>query len=272
MNGSSKPRLNLEFHFLNAPKGSRPAWIGSFPPTVAVRLTFCIRYMSSITSQHGTIIVAGVAIDQPRDMRIISLNNESIEQTRRTLYPPAAELIPEYGAAHPIYANYKFRRAQIVQLQNFGAFCDITLTYQAPAGGYTYTQVPPNSFQETAAAEDIRIESHPKWHSTLKEHAEVDEHGRWLSWKETAPGSLQKIPGTYKRGVSQITVTEYSKNRFSSTREIGTLQKPSGFNLAGNNNNYFVFSSARGESGPFFTRQTIYLYSPIPFNEDIYTP
>jgi len=130
-----------------------------------------------------------------------------------------------------------------------GNIGEITETYTEQGGGYVGAGVPETTWSENSSQMEVDIKLHPNY----------DE-----AWEEDKAGVDSYIVGT-----TTVTKSEYFTSKPSSDRSsLGTRRSPGGD--YGSSANWLLIGSNRTKQGEYWVRSNTYLYSELPWDNDIY--
>jgi len=162
---------------------------------------------------------------------------------------------PALFAAWATDATYLLTEA--IQEQLPLGLCKITLTYTAAA-----TSVPATSYSEQTSQVEEPIQTHPSFSS-------------WAAdWDDTAqafiPSSTKYGITSYVKGTTTVTKTEYYNSRPSKGfANVGKLQTPGGdYTESGQ---YLIIGCSRSQQAALWLLTTVYQYSAVAYNTDIYS-
>jgi hypothetical protein len=175
-------------------------------------------------------------------------------------WPNFFNLMPARGSSSSDFPNFELASWQAKKEPPYLAI--LTLTYKIASASDT-TPVPPTEFNESTTSMEKAIPAHPDFEEKFEQF-----------WDKEKGEFLQDSPyrgiSSYSVGTTQITITEYFRNKPSTLREeIGTLRNPPGEGGSGNGK-WLLIGSNRSQRGQFWSRDNVYLYNRDKWNADIY--
>ena len=171
-----------------------------------------------------------------------------------------SSLVPSINSPHPTLTGYWLTTVDAEELP--GSVCRATLTYTAQ-----YNSLPATTYVEETSSYRENITQHPSfstWASYYSQDLGMFPPGTIISGQNFG-GISDYIVGT-----TSVTKTEYFDSMPSDNfTNIGMLQSPA--SEYGEDANWMVMSSTKQQQGYFWIRVTIYQYSALAYNSQIYS-
>jgi hypothetical protein len=212
---------------------------------------------------YGADITAAVVTNQNKQTIKVT-NNVEFNGTAVILitcdWNDRSTLVPTINSPHPTLTGYWLTTVDAEEMP--GSICKATLTYTAQ-----YNSLPATTFIEESSSYRESITQHPSFSSWASQYNQ--ELGMF------PPGTIisgQNFGGVsdYIVGTTTVTMTEYFDSMPDSNHTlIGQLEVPN--EAYGEATNWMITGSTRQQQGYFWIRVTVFQYSAIGWNTQIYT-
>ena len=219
--------------------------------------------MADILQSYGTDITENLVTNQNK-IAVKVTNNVEFNGVAEIIvtcdWNDRGTLIPVINSVHPTLTGYWLTAINAEELP--GSICRATLTYTAQ-----YQTLPATTYVEQTSTQQVDIRLHPNF---------SDWVSYWDATNEEFPqGTIisgQNFGGVkdFIVGSTTITMTEYFESMPASNHgHIGKLQCPN--EAYGTAANWLIVGSTRQQQGYFWIRETVFEFSAIGWNTQIYS-